>query len=95
MTLDGSKIDSYCGKSVNLPSLYVGYIMAKAPGPNVIKGLGTSQNKVVNLTGLIVTSANILGSVPDPVWIRIQSVQWIRIRIRNPDPDPGRHSFES
>ena len=22
-------------------------------------------------------------------WIRIQSGQWIRIRIRNPDPDPG------
>jgi hypothetical protein len=29
--------------------------------------------------------------VSDPVWIRIQSGQWIRIRIRiwNPDPDPG------
>ncbi len=29
--------------------------------------------------------------VPDPEWIRIQSGQWIRIRIRfrNPDPDPG------
>jgi hypothetical protein len=27
---------------------------------------------------------------PDPNWgIRIQSGQWIRIRIRNPDPDPG------
>jgi hypothetical protein len=27
----------------------------------------------------------------DPYWIRIQSGQWIRIRIRNPDsdPDPG------
>jgi hypothetical protein len=23
---------------------------------------------------------------PDPDWIRIQSIQWIRIR--NPDPDP-------
>jgi hypothetical protein len=28
-------------------------------------------------------------SDPDPDWIRIQSVQWIRSRIRNPDPDPG------
>ncbi len=29
---------------------------------------------------------------PDPDWIRIQSGHWIRkfrIRIRNPDPDPG------
>jgi hypothetical protein len=26
---------------------------------------------------------------PDTDWIRIQSGQWIRIRIRNPDPDPG------
>jgi hypothetical protein len=28
---------------------------------------------------------------PDPNWIRIQSGQWIRIRIRirNPVPDPG------
>jgi len=25
----------------------------------------------------------------DPDWIRIQSGKWIRIRIRNPDPDPG------
>jgi hypothetical protein len=28
-------------------------------------------------------------SDPDPYWIRIQSGQWIRIRIRNPDLDPG------
>jgi hypothetical protein len=28
-------------------------------------------------------------SDPDPDWIRIQSGQWIRIRIRNPDSDPG------
>jgi hypothetical protein len=28
-------------------------------------------------------------SNPDPDWVRIQSGQWIRIRIRNPDPDPG------
>ncbi len=26
---------------------------------------------------------------PDPDWIRIQSGQWIPIRIRIPDPDPG------
>jgi hypothetical protein len=26
---------------------------------------------------------------PDLYWIRIQSGQWIRIRFRNPDPDPG------
>ncbi len=26
---------------------------------------------------------------PYPNWIRIQSCQWIRIRIQNPDPDPG------
>jgi hypothetical protein len=25
-------------------------------------------------------------SDPDPYWIRIQLGQWIRIRIRNPDP---------
>jgi hypothetical protein len=25
----------------------------------------------------------------DPDWIRIQSGQWIRIRILNPGPDPG------
>jgi hypothetical protein len=29
------------------------------------------------------------GSNPDPDWLRIQSGQWIRIRIRNPDPGPG------
>ncbi len=28
-------------------------------------------------------------SDPDPYWIRIQSGQWIRICIRDPDPDPG------
>ncbi len=28
-------------------------------------------------------------SDPDQDWIRIQSGQWIRIRFRNPDPDPG------
>jgi hypothetical protein len=27
--------------------------------------------------------------VSDPDGIRIQSGQWIRIHIRNPDPDPG------
>jgi hypothetical protein len=26
---------------------------------------------------------------PDPDWIRIQRFVWIRIRIGNPDPDPG------
>jgi hypothetical protein len=26
---------------------------------------------------------------PDPDWIRIQRLVWIRIRIGNPDPDPG------
>ncbi len=26
---------------------------------------------------------------PNPNWIRIQSGQWIRIRISIPDPDPG------
>jgi hypothetical protein len=32
-----------------------------------------------------------LGRVADPDtnWIRIQSGQWIRIRMWNPDPDPG------
>jgi hypothetical protein len=30
---------------------------------------------------------------PDPCWIRIQSGQWIRIRIRNPDPDPGGQNY--
>ncbi len=41
--------------------LYVGYIMSKAQRPNVNNGLDTSQNKAVNLVGLIVTSANIVG----------------------------------
>jgi hypothetical protein len=36
--------------------------MSKAQRPNVNNGLGTSQNKAVNLAGLIVTSANIVGS---------------------------------
>ncbi len=30
---------------------------------------------------------------PDPYWIRIQSGQWIRIRIRNPDPDQGEQKW--
>ncbi len=33
------------------------------------------------------------GSDPDPYWIQIQSGQWIRIRIRNPDPDLGGHKL--
>jgi hypothetical protein len=39
---------------------------------------------------LILALASLLSSVadPNPNWIRIQSGQWIRIRIRNPDPDP-------
>jgi hypothetical protein len=38
----------------------------------------------------LVFNFNIVYSrVADPDWIRIQSGQWIRIRIRNPDPDPG------
>jgi hypothetical protein len=41
--------------------LYVGYIMAKDPGPNVNNGLDTSQSKAVNLAGQIATSANIVG----------------------------------
>ena len=41
--------------------LYVGYSMAKAEVPNMNNGLDTSQNKAVNLEGLIVTSANIVG----------------------------------
>jgi hypothetical protein len=39
--------------------LYIGYIMSKAQRPNVNNGLDT--NKAVNLAGLIVTSANIVG----------------------------------
>jgi hypothetical protein len=35
--------------------------MSKAQRPNVNNGLDTSQNKAVNLEGLIVTSANIVG----------------------------------
>jgi hypothetical protein len=36
-----------------------------------------------------------VGSVSDldPDWIQIQLGQWIRKRIRNPDPDPGRQKF--
>jgi hypothetical protein len=33
------------------------------------------------------TSSQCFGS--GPTWIRIQLVSWIRIRIRNADPDPG------
>jgi hypothetical protein len=40
--------------------LYIGYIISKDQRPNKNNGLDTSQNKAVNLTGLIVTSANIL-----------------------------------
>jgi hypothetical protein len=35
---------------------------------------------------LLLTGPGLLGSVSYPDWIRIQSGQWIRIRIRNPDP---------
>jgi hypothetical protein len=41
--------------------LYFGYIMSKAQRPNVNNGLDTSRNEAVNLAGLIVTSANIVG----------------------------------
>jgi hypothetical protein len=44
--------------------LYSSYIMSKAQRSNVNKGLGKSQSKVVNLAGLIVTSAYIVGSGP-------------------------------
>jgi hypothetical protein len=35
--------------------------------------------------------ASVVDPDPDPYpdWIRIQWCPWIRIRIRNPDPDPG------
>ncbi len=65
--LADSKIDSfkfyYCEKSENLHSCLFIYciIKSKAQRPNVNTGLDTSQNKALNLTGLIVTSANILG----------------------------------
>ncbi len=67
MTLADSKIDSfkfyYCEnlKTCIAVHLYIGYIMSKAQRPNVENGLDTSQNKAVNLAGLIVTSANIVG----------------------------------
>jgi hypothetical protein len=32
---------------------------------------------------------------PDPDWIRIQSLVWIRIRIGNPDPDPGARTLRN
>ncbi len=35
--------------------------MSKAQRPNVYNGLDTSQNKAVNLAGLIMNSANIVG----------------------------------
>jgi hypothetical protein len=44
--------------------LYIGYIMSKAQRPNVNDGLDTSQNKAVNLAGLIVTSTNNFGLGP-------------------------------
>jgi hypothetical protein len=48
----------------------------------------------VNLEGIVwheTDTGELLSRVsdPDPDWIRIQSGQWIRILIRNPDPDPG------
>jgi hypothetical protein len=36
-----------------------------------------------------IAPSRIADSGSDPNWIRIQSGQWIRIRIRNPDPDSG------
>ncbi len=61
MTLADSKIESfkfyYCEKSENLHSCS----LSKAQRPNVNNGLDTSRNKAVNLEGLIVTSANIVG----------------------------------
>jgi hypothetical protein len=35
------------------------------------------------------SGAGHLGNTCDTNWIRIKSGQWIRIQIRNPDPDPG------
>ncbi len=40
---------------------YSCYITAKAEEPNVNNGLDTGKIKAVNLAGLIVTSANIVG----------------------------------
>ncbi len=56
-TLARSKIDSsksyYFLKSVILHTVFldIGYIMAKAQGPNVNNCLDTSLNKAVNLAG--------------------------------------------
>jgi hypothetical protein len=50
---------------------------------------------IVRLTEEMVTFGTpytrVVGPDPylDPDWICIQSGLWIRIRIRNPDPDPG------
>ncbi len=44
--------------------LYIGYIVSKAQRSNVNNGLDTSQNKVLNLAGLIVASANFVGKGP-------------------------------
>jgi hypothetical protein len=49
--------------------------------------------RVEHVQPLMFCAQNItqIGGVSDPDRIRIQSCQWIRIRIciRNPDPDPG------
>jgi hypothetical protein len=47
-------------------------------GPKTYRSYGLGSSTLV--TGSV--------SDPDPYWIRIQSGQCIRIRIRNPDPDP-------
>jgi hypothetical protein len=67
VALVDSKIDSFKFfivknlKTCRAVNLYIGYIMSKAQRPNVNNGLDTGQNKAVNLVGLIVTSANIVG----------------------------------
>jgi hypothetical protein len=50
-------------------------------------------NFVLRQARIVRTPLNLIQSGrvsdPDPYWFRIQSGQWIRIRIRNPDPGPG------
>jgi hypothetical protein len=44
---------------------------------------------VVTICTVPVPTRSVSEHDPDMDWIRIQSGQWIRIRIWNPNPDPG------
>jgi hypothetical protein len=66
------------GRHLYIPILRSGWF--KLPGTGTLQFQKTAS-KIFNAFFRVAD--------PDPSWIRIQSGQWIRIRIRNPDPDPG------